>query len=403
MRLLFLTSRVPYPPHRGDKLRTFNFLRSLSRDHDIALVSFTEHAENSAARTALSAYCREVVFVPLPRWRSWGHVALFVTRSAPSQVAYYQSRKMRQTLETTAARFRPDAAYIHLFRLIPYRTALPRDVYTILDLTDVISKELFRSLPYRPRRLTRLVRYEAERVRQYERWATKQAHETWVISDDERHDLLAAGGEGEIHVVPNGLPRETMPLPRAPEPALVLFYGYAPVYHNQDALRFLIDDILPRVRPHVPALRLKIVGAGRDVPRRHRGIPMTAIDFLGFMEDPAPLFARATVLVAPLRFSAGVQNKIIEALAAQVPVITSPFGNEGIRGRDGVHLAVCETAEDFVSRIIALIKNPEEREAMAKRGQAYARSHFSWENVRDRLRSIAEAHTGREDQGIPPN
>ncbi len=388
LRLLFLVSRLPFPPHRGDKLRTFNFLRTLSQHHDIALVSFIERRPRSDVLKALRAYCRSITLVRLPVWRSWSQVAFLYARHVPSQVTYYASRAMARAVRNTVAEFHPDIAYVHLVRMMPYASAFPPGVHTILDLTDVISKELFRSLPYRREWGGRpAVLREAWRTRAYERWATAHVDETWVITEDDRRDLVAAGGEGEIVVVPNGPPEQLL-IPRAPDPASILFYGYGPVAHTADALMVLLRDILPRVRKQIPNMHLLVVGAGRH--GRFPLIDAKGITYRGFLERPEEAFSRAALLVYPVRFSAGVSNKLLEAMAAGVPVVTTPLGNEGIDGRDRVHLAIAATPEEFSARIVDLLSNPSVREAMGKRGRELILEQFSWRHVRERVSVIAE-------------
>jgi len=400
MKILFLTSRVPFPPHRGDKLRTYNFLRTLANDYEIALVSFAESAEEREAGNTLARFCSERRLISLPRWRSWVHAALLYPFSLPSQAAYYVSPAMTHAVREIERHFRPDIVYIHLFRMIFYHRWLTKTPYTILDLTDVVSKELFRSIPYRSPFEVPLILREARRIRAYERRATTLVNETWVISKEDQQDMVAAGGEGKMHVIPNGLPNTSPPVSRDPDPHLLLFYGYAPVEHNRDALTLLLQKILPNVRKHLPAVRLAVVGAGRrPTPCPNGDDEPFPVEYHGFLDTPEVIFSRAALLTVPVRFSAGVQNKILEAMAAGVPVVTSPFGNEGIEGRDGAHLAVCGSADAFAERITYLLQHPEEREAMGKRGQAYVQSRFSWETTRYRMRAIENKIQSRDPEG----
>lgn len=390
MNILFLTSRVPYPPHRGDKLRTYNFLRALSREHDIALVSLSDDDAGEAHR-ALAPLCASQTFVRLPRWRSWAQAALGYPLSAPAQVTFYFSRGMAHAVRRTCQSFRPHAAYIHLFRMLPYRPWIPRETYTILDLTDVISKELFRSIPYRPPYKARLILREARRIRAYEREATTRVDETWVISRADRDDLVAGGGGGKIHVIPNGLPRAPYPAPRRPQRHTILFYGYAPAQHNRDALDVLSRDILPPLQRTFPDLRLRVVGAGKgDTKRRAARLP---IDHLGFLDDPRDAFSTSSLLVAPVRFAAGTQNKLLEAMASGVPVVTSPMGNEGIGGEDGEHLSICTSAQEYVETMTFLLTHPREREHMGQRGLRYVHDAFSWRHVALRVAEIEQIRT----------
>lgn len=394
MRILFVTSRVPYPPHRGDKLRTYNFLRILAASHDVRLLTFSDASEEfREAQRALEQLGVSVHTVWFPPWYSWLRAALLYPLPFPSQLMYYASLRMARAIRSVTLATPPDLVYFHLFRMAPYRRWVVGNPYTVIDMTDVISKELFRSIPYRRSFMVSLIAREARRIRKYERWITQHADETWVISDADKDDVEAIGKQGRVVVIPNGLPMSRSVQERSPDPATVLFYGYASVLHNRDALSLLVQHILPHVQRTVPTLRLVVTGAGKHAAHARqfsRHIPVT---FEGFLNDPSSMFARATVMVAPVRFSAGTQNKILEAMAAGVPIITSPFGNEGIGGQDGEHLALCRTPEEFAQRILWYLGHPEEREAMGKRGQLFAQQHFSWDTVQKRVNEI-EKHLG---------
>ena len=163
MRILCLTSRLPYPPNRGDRLRAFHFIEHLSQEHDLSLASFIADEAERDHLPSLKAFCREVRVLPMSPGRSAFSTALNVWRREPLQALYYRLGAMRRMVDEMIATTGSDAAYIHLFRMAPYLTAHPQ-LYRIVDLTDVISKEIDLSLPYRGLASRAVYRLERRRL-----------------------------------------------------------------------------------------------------------------------------------------------------------------------------------------------------------------------------------------------
>lgn len=374
MKILFLTSRLPYPPHGGDRNRIFHFIKKLSEDHQINLISLTNNkTESEENKFYLKKYCVRVSSVVLPQTVSWIKAGLFQSSLIPAQAMYYYSSHMRAAVAEQDGLFKPDVVFFHLFRTLPYLDCVANNSYKILELTDVISKEIFRSLHYRNNVLEKgLLKGEAEKIRRYERFGSTQVNETWVSSEIERLDLIAEGGEGEIVVMPNGLPAESFKTTRKPDEQLLVFFGYSNVQHNKDALSFINHMIKPLLNDK-KNIKFIVGGVGWN-----------------FTVQPGNILSRATIFLAPLRFSAGIQTKIIEAMAYGVPVVTTSFGNEGIGAVRGKEIIICDNANEFAQQIKYLLDNPDKREEIGRQGQIFARGKFQWEYVSNRMSLVEE-------------
>jgi hypothetical protein len=146
MRLLCLTSRLPYPPNRGDRLRAFHIIEHLAGKHELTLVSFIGREAEREYIPALQNYCDSVHVIQRPAVRSAVNAGLNIWRPEPLQSLYYRDRAMQQVVDQVLAGGRFEAAYIHLFRMAPYLATKP-ELYRVVDLTDVISQEVVKSLP----------------------------------------------------------------------------------------------------------------------------------------------------------------------------------------------------------------------------------------------------------------
>lgn len=390
MRILVLTSRLPYPPNRGDRLRVYHFIRELSRHHQITLLSFIADEIEIANLAGLRDICTDIQLIRLSAAQSRLNMATRGWRNAPLQTQYYHSAGMQAAVDSLTARTRFDLVYTHLFRMAPFVADLTGP-YKVLDLTDVISAELNRAIPFLslPRRT--IYRLEAARVRQVEQQITGRFDETWVISENERRALLALGAQGNVVVVPNGVADDVFhPLGTPCDRTSLIFTGHMGVLHNVDAAEFLVEDILPLVRAEVPGATVKLVGA-EPSSRVRQLADRPGVVVVGHAPDLNLALNSAAVFVAPLRFAAGVQNKVLEAMAAGTPVVTTSIVQGGIDAVDGRHLLVGDTAEAIANKVTWLLAHPAEANALAAEARAFVTATFQWEAVDRRVVQISRA------------
>ena len=387
MQILCLTSRLPYPPNRGDRLRAFHFIEHLSQEHELSLASFIAHEEERDHLSALRAYCREVRVLPMSSRRSALSTAVNIWRREPLQALYYRLEAMRREIDNMIATTGFDAAYVHLFRMAPY-VANHSQLYRIVDLTDVISQEIDLSLPYRGLASRSIYRLERGRIKRYERWVAQSFEETWLISESDRQALAQTAPEANIRVVPNGVDLEQFhPTGRPCAPDSLIFVGHLRVLHNIDAATHLAQDVLPLVQKEIPTCTLKIVGAD-PAPQIQRLGRSAAVTVTGYVPDLNAHLNRAAVFVAPLRFAAGIQNKVLEAMAAGRPVVTTSLVNDGLGAQPGREILVADDATATAQQILRLFADERLREQMGKAGRQFVQKRYSWQYAVERMRTI---------------
>ena len=394
MRILCLTARLPSPPDRGDRLRALRVLETLAEDHQLTLLSFVESAEQRDGARQLEAICRQVRVVTRARATSLATTLLHSWRRLPLQVLYYRSRPMRRLVAEQLSEGRFDAAYVHLFRMAPYvrRGDAP---YRIVDLTDVISSEVARSLPYRPLPSRAVWEREQRRIARFEGEIANAGDEVWLISQVEREQLMALAPHANARVVPNGVALDTFrPLGMVEDPTRILFSGHMGVFHNVDAAACMAEEILPAVRRSVPDCRLRIVGASPST-RVRRLAGLDGVEVTGFVPDLNRELNRAAVFVAPLRFSAGVQNKVLEAMAAGRPVVTTSNVADGIGATPDRHLLVGGTFGEIADHVASLLADVDRRRALGAAARELVAREFSWRPVAERVREISDLIASR--------
>jgi glycosyltransferase involved in cell wall biosynthesis len=334
LRILFLTSRLPYPPHRGDKLKIWNLISQLSARHEITLLSFIQDRSEAQWLGALKEHCNEVHVVHHPTWKSVLSCVGALTTNTPFQVAYFSSARMRHLLAETIRRVQPDVIHTHLIRMAPYTSGIV-SVPRVLDMTDAVSLYLtrFREAMHNPLMRT-LVGWELGRIDRFE-MILKKFDRGLVCSETDREFLAKRVPSARIDCLPNGVDLRTFSDDGSAvrEPHRIILTGNMNYYPNADAAMFLVKDIFPIIKARIPDARLFLVG--QNPPARVRALASADVIVTGYVEKIQLEYLKSSVAVSSVRFGAGTLNKVLEPLALGVPVVTSPIGAEGLQLRHG--------------------------------------------------------------------
>ncbi|MDD3773922.1 MAG: glycosyltransferase [Patescibacteria group bacterium] len=390
MRILFLTSRVPYPPWRGDKLRTFNILKQAAKNNDVHLVSFYATKNEKLSAQKLKKYVKKITLVPMPIIQSKIQVYASILSPLPAQNFYYHSSLMKKAVEK-ALKHEPKVIYCHLFRMASYVWKI-KGIYKILDLTDLISVELRRSLPYR-RGLWKIFFWlEALKISFIEKFLPRFFEETWLISDDEKK-VFTQSVKRKVIVMPNGVDIEFTRYKQKRKKFFqnrIMFLGYfGELYnHNLDAVFYFKKEILPKIIQVLPKSEFIVVGNSVNELKMKGLIEGDQTKFFGFVPNLPKAISSAAVLICPLRFAAGVQNKILQAMALGVPVITTSFGNEGIGAKPNEEIIIADSREDFAKKVVIILKNQRLRKKISLNARKFVLKKFKWDIFGQRFKEI---------------
>ncbi len=385
MRLLFVASRFPFPPLRGDQLRAWQQLRVLARRHSVTLLAPAPPSDEAAR--AVDDLVPERLRAPSPGWATLAGLVAGLARGLPAQSAWPSSPALARRLRGLLAERRHDLVHVQLARLepaLPLRPGVP----VVVDLVDALSANMRRRGARDRGPAAWAARLEAGRLERLEQAICARRDLVTVVSESDR---AALGDFASLRINPNGVDLEAFrsgPWPRAERVILSGNQGYFP---NVDAALWFARAVWPRVRQARPSAELVIAG---DRPARAvQGLASVAqgIRVTGRVPDLGAEIGRARAAVAPLRAGSGQQLKVLEALACATPVVASPLAAAGLpaEARDGVLLA--ETAEDFATRLRAVLADPEEARALGLRGRENAERHWSWAG------SVARLEAGYEE------
>jgi polysaccharide biosynthesis protein PslH len=375
MHILFVASRLPYPPLQGDRLRAYHQLRLLSQRHTITLVAPLANAAEAEQRVHLDPYCAHIEFLPPQRSAGLWRVLAGWPSGLPWQTLYWAHPRWAQRVQALAHTRAVDLVHVQLIRMAPVAAALGR-YPRVLDLIDALSVNMARRAAREPAWRAWVWRAEAKRVLAYER---RLLHDYSRLTVSSASDAAAIGASPHLHVVPNGVDLARFPFHLAPrDPARLVFTGRLSYFPNADAAEYLVRDILPRVQVQVPEVLVDLVGADPS-PRVQALARQPGVTVTGYVPDLHSYLARATLAVAPLRAGSGMQLKVLEAMASGTPVVASPLALGGLPASPGEHLLLAPDANQFADKIVALLRDTETRQRLAHRARALVERQFTWE------------------------
>ncbi len=382
MKILFLSSRIPYPPDRGDKVRSLFILQTLAALGELSLVCLVQPDTDRASMEHLSSILPEVHYIPHGKKRSFVNLLGNIIAKLPFQVAYYHNTQLSKLLSKLFAEKQYDVIYTHLIRMAPYVKHSGK-AKVILDYTDCISMEYKRSLKHRNLLMKLFFSIEAQRTAAYEHAISHSFSENWVISPVDLKALHLDKHKKSV-ILPNmvDIPES---LPGYNFKGKLIFCGNMSVAHNIVAAIAISTTIMPALISKFPNLRFVIVGAS-PVPAIQALDGKANTHVLGFVDDLYAELQSSDVFIAPMYFSAGIQNKVLEAMACAVPVITTPNVAESLGCRNAAELITASDNKEFVDRTIKLLEDQNLRQHVGETGRNYIESHFSRKAVTDLIK-----------------
>ena len=402
MRILYLTSGFPWPLTSG-YLRHYFLIRELASQHEITLVSLVNRRFRPEYVDALAPLTRDVYTFPAePGRRAAGSLIRSLRWFAGGEHA---AREMQRAVRRLVSEREFDLAIFSGKHTLPALRSL-RGLPLIADICDAASVRYRGAIPYSGLARRVQCRVAATYMRRTEGRIIRAASHVLFASARDR-DALVPAGSRRATVVPNGVDlgfwnRGTRERGRR----AIVFTGAMSYGPNADAASFLIDQVFPRVRAVVPEAEVWIVG--RDpgpaliAAGRQPGVKVT-----GFVDDVRPWLERACVFAAPLRFGAGIQNKLLEALAMEVPIVASPLAANGLRMDDGTlpPLTIAEGPEATAEQLVRLLRAAQQCPEPDAAGRRFVARHFDWSasasKVEEIMQSIAPAVEERAVAGEP--
>jgi glycosyltransferase involved in cell wall biosynthesis len=381
MKTILLISRCPpYPLHQGDRLILWHLARELSRrGYTIDLLALYDQ-DNDMEQTAKYADCfRRIELFREPERDAAAYLRRLLIGSARFATSAERSFCPALWRSIDACLSRADYDLVHCFGAVSVYEYFP----LFAHLPNLITP--YESHTHYLQSAARQGQWKARALlpiaRRFEDFMYSPFDRTVVISDADKATLLALQPALAIGVIPNGIDlARFQPRGLKRDPCTLLFVGNYDYQPNQDAVRVLVQQVMPAVRTRVPGAKLQLVGV--NPPAWMRALANDHIEVTGAVAEVTPYLARATVFVCPLRIGAGLKNKVLEALATGIPVVATPLSVDGIKVRDG-ESAIVAPVERFADETARLLRDESLREGLSLKGRALIEAEYSWERTAD--------------------
>ena len=391
--ILFLAHRIPYPPDKGDKIRSWHFLDGLADRSTVHLGAFVDDETDWAHEPTLRQRCGEVCLRALPPRLATARSTLGLLSGEPLTLPYYRDRVLSQWVRDVAIRRRIDGVFVFSSSMAQYATPalVGRSTRRVLDLCDVDSDKWRQYADAHGWPMSRVYAREARLLEAREREYVESFDATLVIAESEAACVrqFAPSGAPRIHVIGNGVdtdyfdPSRRSDDPYPPGTQRIVFTGAMDYRANIDGVVWFATEILPLIRRRTSQVLFAIVGARPSA--EVSALASDHVQVTGRVADVRPYLAHSDVVVAPLRIARGVQNKVLEALAMAKHVVATPLAMQGL-GRVLAGLtATASSPQQFADSVLDALDRPGLVNAA---GRECVSERFSWRGAVTQLQDL---------------
>ena len=409
MKILWVKAGGLVPPDTGGKIRSYNILRQLARQHSITFFSFYA-AHNPDVHAELKHLFDRVVTMPLriPAPKSFAEMCDYAIRlfsSEPYGITKYCRPEVRRGLRALLEQENYDVIlcdFMAAAGVIPWDCATPKVLFTHnVEATiwrrhyEVASHMIWKAISWQ----------EWRKMEAAERRYLRLADRVLAVSETDRDAFATFLDLEKLTVIPTGVDVEYFqPFPGEQTANSLVFTGSMDWLPNEDAIFYFTDAILPLIREHSPEGFLDVVG--RNPSRKLQALAESekSIRLTGWVDDIRPFVGRGSVCIVPLRIGGGTRLKIFEAMAMGKAVVSTSVGAEGLAVRSGENIVLADTPNDFAQAVISLLRDPGRRQQLGAAARTLVQEHYSWTIVaNDFARALQEVIISSSARNVSRN
>jgi polysaccharide biosynthesis protein PslH len=386
MKILWVKAGGLVPPDTGGKIRSYNILRELARQHCVTFFSFYAAHEGDSHPNLKNMFDR-VVCMPLrlPAPKSLGEMVdygIHLFASPPYNITKYCRPEVRRRLRTLLQRETYDVIlcdFMVAAGVIPWDWPTPKVLFT----HNVEAAIWRRHYEVATNPIWKMISHqEWRKMEAAERRYLQLADRVLTVSETDRDAFAPLLDLGKLTVIPTGVDVDYFQPMAAEENAnSLIFTGSMDWLPNEDAIFYFVDSILPLIKQQCPLVSLEVVGRSpsgklQALAEREKSIRLT-----GWVEDIRPFMARGSVCIVPLRIGGGTRLKIFEAMAMGKAIVSTSVGAEGLPVRAGENILLADMPDDFARSVVSLLLNANERKRLGTAARALVQEKYSWLTV----------------------
>ncbi len=390
-KLLMVTHRVPYPPNKGERIRSWNLLKRLTAHYDIYLAALADRTVSYQVWQTLHEHTTDLALAPTSAIsRGIGAVRSAINGRCFTEGAFAHEQ-LTDAINRWTAQHKFDAALAVCSSTAQYVQHLPIPL-KVLDLVDVDSRK-WADYARASHGVNRWIySTEAKRLAEYERTLADQFNQVLVTTNAEAKLYRRIAPNAEVTIVPNGVDFEYFTPQIHPHQPVAVFTGVLNYKPNVEGLDWLLRRVWPNVLRRVPQAELRIVG--REPSRKVRRMDsVPGVEVIGPVDDVRPHLAEASVSLAPLHIARGIQNKILEAMAMSRPVVTTHHAAKAVGARSGRHLYAIDHPDAWTEAIVHLFADATTAQRIGTAARQFVMQYHDWNDCTARMTQTLEQNS----------
>ena len=383
MKLLVLTSRFPFPINKGDKLRAYFQIIELSKTCEIHLISLHDHGVKLSDKEKLEKYCKSIHLFKLNKLRVFINLLKTFINNKPFQVNYFYHKKIQKDINDIIKKINPDHIFCQLIRTALY-VKDQHKISSTIDYMDSLSLGLKRRISISRKLIKPILQIEYQRLVKFENLAFEFFNNHIIISKFDRENINHEE-RNSIKVIPNGVNIEIENKSYKKEYDLV-FIGNLSYKPNIEAANYIIDKIIPLLKPLYSDIKVLIAGSNASNKLKKKNSKYVTIK--GWVDDIKESYCMGKVFFAPMTIGSGLQNKLLEAMSLGLPCITSKLANNSLNATNNENILIGNSPSEYVNQIRRCLDDRLFREKIGKQGKKYVVKNFNWKDINKDLLTI---------------
>lgn len=403
MNILYLAHRIPYPPNKGDKIRSFHQIKFLAQRHRMHVVCLVDDPEDLPYVQNLREYCQSVDAVYRPSYQVWSRAGLGALFGQSLSVGAFYSSTLQKKVDSILRSVSIDRIIVFSSPMAEYVRRVV-GIPKLMDFVDVDSEKWLAYGKFHKFPVNLMYNLEGKRLAWYEKTIAKEFDSLVFISDQEAELFRGRVENKSIAVIRNGVDLDyfqrngSRDVSHLAEPSLV-FTAAMDYFPNVDAAVFFCQHIFSYIRKVCPSVRFDIVGRKPTaVVRALEKLPNVHVT--GTVPDVRPYLHKGSVAVAPFRIARGVQNKVLEAMAASLPVVGTSCAFQGIQATPDDGIKIADEPVQFAEEVLGLLRNEASRQECGLQAQRFVQRYHRWNSCLEQLDSLIQCLGSNNSQGF---